>query len=81
MSDEKKSKAEETVQKGVKGAEQGLKKGWDKVKEVGRKTEKAIEGEKSPDAKVAEQKKCPQCGNMNPKGATKCQVCGQVLTN
>jgi hypothetical protein len=76
---EKTNKAEETVEKGIKGAEKGLKKGWDKVKETGKKAEKAIEGEGSGQAKVADQKKCPHCGNMNPKGATKCLVCGQLI--
>jgi membrane protease subunit (stomatin/prohibitin family) len=79
MGDEK-GKVEETVEKGVKGAEKGLKKGWGTVKDAGKKVEKAVTGEKTPEANVAEQKKCPQCETMNPKGATKCVNCGRVFT-
>ena len=78
MTDDK-GRVEDVAEKGVKGAEKGLKKGWAAVKDVGKKAEKAIEGEGSNETSAAEQKKCPQCGNMNPKGATKCLACGRPL--
>lgn len=42
--EKKKGKTEEALSKTVKGAEEGLKKGWDKVKGAGKKVKEDIEG-------------------------------------
>ena len=51
MGNEKKNKAEEMAEKGVKGTEKGLKKGWDKAKGFGKKVEEGIEGEEKKEEK------------------------------
>ena len=51
MGNEKKNKAEEMAEKGVKGTEKGLKKGWDKAKGFGKKVEEGIDGEEKKEEK------------------------------
>jgi hypothetical protein len=49
MSEEKKGKTEETLEKTGETVEKGLKKGWGAVKGAGKKVKEGIEGEEKKD--------------------------------
>jgi hypothetical protein len=49
MAEEKKGKAEETLDKTEEAVEKGLKKGWGAVKGAGKKVKEGIEGEDKKD--------------------------------